>query len=77
MVPVGAVESCISGTPVGAWTPSNTSATSGGGVLWEQHMVTWLSAHMHTCIKLINAELGCELLVSVRSASFALVLRVS
>ena len=38
-VPVGAVESCISGTPVGAWTPSNRSATSGGGVLWEQHMV--------------------------------------
>ena len=41
-VPVGAVESCVSGTPVGDWTPSNTSATRGGGVLWEQHMVPLL-----------------------------------
>ena len=41
-VPVGAVESCVSGTPVGDWTPSNTSATKGGGVLWEQHMVPLL-----------------------------------
>lgn len=41
-VPVGAVESCISGTPVGAWTPSNSSGTTGGGILWQQYMVPLL-----------------------------------
>lgn len=41
-VPVGAVESCVSGTPVEPWTPSNTSATTGGGALWQRFMVPLL-----------------------------------
>lgn len=42
-VPVGAVESCISGTPISEWTPSNVSATDPrGGNLWKQHMVPLL-----------------------------------
>jgi hypothetical protein len=40
-VPVGAVESCVGGTPVTDWTPSQTNATE-GGVLWVQHMVPLL-----------------------------------
>ena len=34
-VPVGAVESCVGGTPVGDWTPPN-------GVLWKAHMTPLL-----------------------------------
>eukprot|EP00039_Didymoeca_costata_P031065 m.32950 g.32950 ORF g.32950 m.32950 type:complete len:465 (+) comp8471_c0_seq1:55-1449(+) len=34
-VPIGAVESCVGGTPVGDWTPPS-------GILWQQHMVPLL-----------------------------------
>jgi hypothetical protein len=34
-VPVGAVESCVGGTPVGDWTPPN-------GILWKAHMTPLL-----------------------------------